>query len=73
MKELLDRKGVSKPIWVTEAVLESEGEVVSSFEGALNAGVEKIFFTQFEIGGYGPPKIGQYLSEYKNITANCPQ
>ena len=71
-KKILDEKGISKPIWVTEAEIESEDEIASSLQGALQAGVEKVFFTQFEFDGYGPPKPGQYSSEYKDIANYCP-
>ncbi len=66
-KKLMRTKGVNKPIWVTEAGYDSEGDIERSAKGAFNAGAEKIFFTQFEIGTYGPPKQGSYSKVYDNL------
>jgi len=66
-KELLSNAGVNKPIWVTEAKFDSEKGVLSSVEGARNAGAEKIFFSQFKIGQPGTPQGGEYSEVYKEI------
>jgi len=42
-KELLDHKGLNKPIWVTEARFSSESDMLSSIKGAMDAGASKIF------------------------------
>jgi hypothetical protein len=70
-KQLLTQKNISKPIWVTEAEYESGSDIVSSVEGALAAGASKIFFTQFEIGHFGPPNEGKYSEEYVGIASMC--
>ncbi|HII14984.1 MAG TPA: DUF333 domain-containing protein [Nanoarchaeota archaeon] len=57
-KALLASKGISKPIWVTEAEYESSADVASSFSGALKEGASKVFFTRFEVGKRGPPTPG---------------
>lgn len=67
---LMDEKGVDKPIWVTEAQFEEESEVVSATQGALAAGASKIFFTTFDIGEDGPPS-GEYSDVYDGITDYC--
>lgn len=67
---LMNEKGVDKPIWVTEAEFGDESEVESATEGALTAGASKIFFTSFEIGGTGPPS-GEYSDIYDGITDYC--
>ncbi|MFQ5974968.1 MAG: hypothetical protein ACE5J5_01445 [Candidatus Hydrothermarchaeales archaeon] len=71
-KDLLIKNGVDKPIWVTEAEMSSEDLVESSFEGALNAGASKVFFTRFEFGIKGPPRVGQYSKVYEKIPGKCP-
>jgi len=43
-KSLLDKHNIDKPIWVTEAGLDSESEILSSVNGAFAAGAKKIFF-----------------------------
>jgi len=72
-KELMESKGVDKPIWVTEAEFGSASGVVSSFGGALDAGAEKVFFTRFEIGKEGPPVPGKYSAVYEGIAEKCRQ
>ncbi len=71
-KDLLIKNGVDKPIWVTEAEMSSEDLVESSFEGALDAGASKVFFTRFEFGREGPPRPGQYSKVYEKIPEKCP-
>ncbi len=71
-KKLMESNGVDKPIWVTEAEFESASGVISSFEGALEAGAEKVFFTRFEIGKDGPPVPGKYSEVYAGIAEKCP-
>jgi hypothetical protein len=70
-KQLLTEKGISKPIWITEAEYDSENEIALSVENALNAGASKIFFTQFEIGSFGFPENGEYSEAYTNIAEKC--
>ncbi len=67
---LLRSKSVDKDIWVTEAELASESEILGSAEGAINAGAKRIFFNQFQIGEYGTE--GGYSSAYTNVPALCP-
>lgn len=66
-KQLLESKGISKPIWATEAEYESSADVASSFTGALNAGASRVFFTRFEIGKQGPPTHGVYEKAYEGL------
>jgi len=42
-KNLLDQKGLIKPIWVTEAQFPSKNDMLSSIKGAMEAGATKIF------------------------------
>ena len=69
----MNANGIDKPIWVTEAEFDGEQNVVSSLEGALNAGASKIFFTRFSFKEeYSMPKItGSYSEVYKNIAEKC--
>lgn len=66
-KEFLSANGVTKSIWVTEAEYDSESQVESSFRGALSAGAEKVFFTQFKVGEFGMPSNGEYSQVYNNL------
>lgn len=66
-RELMSAKGVNKPIWVTEAGYNAEGEIEASARGAFAAGAEKIFFTQFKVGSYGPPRQGSYSRAYDSL------
>ncbi len=70
-KELMDGKGISKPIWVTEAQYKSENEVEPSVDGALNAGASKIFFVSFTAGQMGPPMPGRHSEVYERMPAKC--
>lgn len=70
-KKLMDTKGVSKPIWVTEAEYHQKGEVAASVRGALNAGADKIFFTRFVVGQTGPPIPGKYSPVYNEVIESC--
>jgi len=70
-KSLLQKNGISKDIWVTEAEYNSDSEIASSVTNALNAGASKIFFTQFEIGHFGLPQDGKYSAGYNNIASKC--
>jgi len=68
-KKMLDKYNIDKPIWVTEAEYASESEIESSFNGALEAGADKVFFTQFKVGQFGLPAGGKYSEAYKEL--NC--
>jgi len=46
-KALLDKKGINKPIWITEAQFPSKSEVVSCITGAMDAGASKIFAVDY--------------------------
>lgn len=70
-KELLAAHGVDKPLWVTEAEYDSESQIEGSVTGALAAGAEKVFFTQFKVGQYGMPAGGQYSAAYDAVAAAC--
>jgi len=70
-KNLLIQKSISKPIWVTEAEYQSNSEISSSVDDALNAGASKIFFTQFKVGQFGLPAGGAYSEGYKEIALKC--
>lgn len=70
-KAIMDEKGVSKPIWVTEAEYNSETGVLDSVTGALDAGASKIFFTRFIPGDMGRPSIGKYSEVYKDAVSKC--
>lgn len=71
-KELLDRHGIDKPIWVTEAEYNSEGEILPSVKGAITAGASKIFFTRFYVGAKAPSKeAGQYTKVYDSVPEIC--
>ncbi len=70
-KALMQKKGIKKPIWVTEAQYRSENEIELSVDGALNAGASKIFFTQFEVGRFGVPLSGEYSRVYERIPSKC--
>lgn len=71
-KALLDKFGLIKPIWVTEAQFpDASADVKSSTYGALNAGAEKIFFVSFKVGGISPPVPGQYAPVYKEAVSLC--
>jgi hypothetical protein len=52
-KDLLERHGVDKPIWVTECELtvESIEQMKKSFQGALDAGASRVLMTQFKVDG----------------------
>jgi len=71
LKKIMSENNITKPIWVTEAQLESEGEVVEALKGALDAGAEKVFFTGFTFGGNWRPKIGEYSEVYRGIADYC--
>lgn len=66
-KALLDSKGISKPIWATEAEYENSADIASSFEGALEAGASRVFFTRLEIGKQGPPTHGVFDKAYEGL------
>ena len=66
-KKLLDKKGVQKSIWVTEAQFKKESDILSAVDGAIKAGAEKIFFTQFKVGQFGMPKSGDYSKVYNKV------
>lgn len=70
-KALLAGKGVSKPLWVTEAEYASEADIEGSVTGALAAGAGKVFFTQFKIGQYGLPAGEQYSAAYDAVATLC--
>jgi putative hemolysin len=70
-KKLLGQKGISVPIWVTEAEFRSESGIKNSVRGALDAGASRIFFTQFKVGQFGLPPEGKYSSEYAGIAEEC--
>ncbi|MBI2133643.1 hypothetical protein HYU11_03090 [Candidatus Woesearchaeota archaeon] len=70
-RELMERKGVNKPIWVTEAEYSSESQAEGSVEGALEAGASKIFFTRFKIGQRGPPVPGEFSKAYEKMALKC--
>jgi hypothetical protein len=70
-KQLLTQKAINKPIWITEVEYRNSSEIVSSVDGALNAGASKIFFTQFEVGHFGLPLGGKYSEEYRDIALKC--
>jgi len=72
-KDLLERKKIKKPIWVTEAEYgeDKNQEIESTVEGALLEGAKKIFFTRFVIGNPSPPIPGQYSRQYINISSKC--
>ncbi|MBI2668281.1 hypothetical protein HYX14_00395 [Candidatus Woesearchaeota archaeon] len=69
-KELLDKHSIKKPIWVTEAVLQSSS-ARSSLQGALSAGASKVFFVGFGVGESAP--AGEYSADFMGITESCPQ
>lgn len=69
-KELLDSKGITKPIWVTEAEYSYDEQIAASVIGAFDAGADKIFFTQFKVGQYGTPINGGYSDAYNEV-AKC--
>ncbi|MDI6737248.1 MAG: beta-galactosidase [Nanoarchaeota archaeon] len=71
-RQLLESKGISKPTWVTEAEYENSADVASSFEGALNAGASRVFFTRFEIGKQGPPSHGVFDKAYEGLECKKP-
>jgi len=76
IKKLYVDEGISRPIpvWVTEAQYSLEDrdiEIEASVEGALAAGAERIFFTQFEIGRFGPPRFGEYSAVYDTVVGKC--
>jgi len=73
-KSLMDKKGIKKPIWVTEAEYGEDKDqgISTTVEGALTAGAQKIFFTRFIIGSTAPPIPGQYSQQYLKITSKCP-
>jgi hypothetical protein len=71
-RALMDEKGVEKPIWVTEAELATEDDVVKSFRGALDAGASKVFFVSFTPGEEGPPAPGRYAGVFDGLSTMCP-
>lgn len=71
-KDLMDEYEIEKPIWITEAEIGSSDKLINSFEGALEAGADKVFFTTFKIGKMGPPEMGEYSEEYANLPDKCP-
>lgn len=72
-KSLLQKHGVSKPIWVTEAQFKpGTTDVEGAVKGALAAGADKIFFTGFEVGFIGSrdgksvsKKLADVIAKYK--------
>ena len=66
-KRLLDKNGIQKPIWVTEAQFKKESDILNAVDGAIKAGAEKIFFTQFKVGKFGIPKSGDYSKVYNKV------
>ncbi len=52
---------------MTEAEYEKSADVASSFEGALNEGASKVFFTRFEVGKRGPPTPGVVDIAYEGL------
>lgn len=72
-KDSMDKKGIQKPIWVTEAEYgdNKDQEIETTVEGALFNGAQKIFFTRFVIGGTSPPIPGQYSKQYIEIASKC--
>ncbi len=70
-KELLDSHNIDKPIWVTEVQYSSEENIVSSVNGAFDAGASKLFFVQFEIGKWTRVIPGKYSKIYEDIPAMC--
>ncbi|MBU2638756.1 MAG: hypothetical protein KJ955_07320 [Nanoarchaeota archaeon] len=71
-RQLLESKGISKPIWATEAEYKNSADVASSFEGALKAGASRVFFTRLEIGKQGPPAHGVFDKAYEGLAEKCP-
>ena len=68
-KAFLDGKGIKKPIWVSEAVLQSPNAKLW-LAGALSAGASKVFFVGF---GIDSPPVGKYADDYKGIADLCPK
>ncbi|VVC02874.1 Uncharacterised protein [Candidatus Burarchaeum australiense] len=69
-KALFTERGISRPIWVTEAEYgeaSTDAAVKSSTEGALSAGASKVFFTRFAVGIRGPPTPGKFSSVYLEL------
>jgi hypothetical protein len=70
-KSILTKQKITKPIWVTEAEYSSEKQITASFTGALQAGADKVFFTQFKVGEYGLPSKGKYSAPYAGLADKC--
>lgn len=70
-KNFCRAKGSDKPVWLTEVEFGSETGIAESVTGALQAGAQKIFFTQFKVGQFGLPADGKYTVAYKDLIANC--
>ncbi len=74
-RQLMDDNGVGKPIWVTEVGLEDENDVVPSLIGAIGAGAEKVFLTQFHFMTSKDEKtektMGTYSEVFEGIAQNC--
>lgn len=70
-KKSLQKHNITKPIWVTEVELEDDASLVSSFEGALNAGASKVFL----VGGFIKiDKQGNFFErsdKYKLLPSKC--
>ncbi|RLE42018.1 hypothetical protein DRJ19_04855 [Candidatus Woesearchaeota archaeon] len=64
-KALLDKHNIKKPIWVTEAELTDEKNLIEYSKNAIKAGATKIFFTKILMDDH---KISPV---YKNITDIC--
>lgn len=70
-KDLMNEYNIDKPVWVTEAEFPSQdSDVLSSSQGAFNAGAEKIFFVGFKVGGHAPTD-GEYSNVYKEVVETC--
>ena len=71
-KELLTRKGIDKPLWITEIQYrEQNANVENSIKGAIKEGASKFFFVSFEVGRMGRPMPGQYSKIYEKIPCVC--
>lgn len=68
-KNLLESKGIKKPIWVSEAVLQSSN-ARAWLKGALTAGASKVFFVGYGVEESSP--AGIYSSDFSKITDECP-
>ncbi len=66
-RALLDRHGVDAPIWVTEAEFASAGDLTAGVAGALDAGADRVFFTQFDFHGSHDLDAGEHAPVFDEV------